>query len=408
MIQKVGARQQPDKHLPTLDSFRALAALAVLFYHVQALLQIPSIASVGFMGVDVFFVLSGFLLVRPSAKSYFTGDKPPSLRQFYTNRVRRIMPLYYFSIAVVLLMQRTDLLSFSAGQSSVLTFLAFVQNMFPHYGSPVNGVLWSLGVEMQFYLLLPALAWFLLRPKTRFIAIIVVLLVAGVWRLASVSISQMMYPKATPETVITYSQLINSEFLPGRIDQLVIGILAGIVLVYLEHRSADKPLPTRFLSFSMYIAAIVVVLNIFWLYIDGDHIWQSQYLIFYLLRPLFAASIGVLFVTSCILPARFTGLLRLNVFNFLASISYGIYIWHLLFLRNFISARFFETLPKDTKFIAMLILLVTVVIIWSTITYVAIERPFLRTRVSEVRPDVWTPVSSHHERGSPQSMKTNY
>jgi hypothetical protein len=88
-------------------------------------------------------------------------------------------------------------------------------------------------------------------------------------------------PKAAPGTVITYSQLINSEFLPGRIDQLVIGILAGIALVYLERRQTDKPLPTRILSFSMYGAAIVVVLNIFWLTMDGDHIWQPQYLIFF-------------------------------------------------------------------------------------------------------------------------------
>ena len=159
-----GAQQE----IAALDGLRALAVLLVVGHHLYRwgagdwpLLRLSALSATldfGFIGVLLFFVISGFLLFLPYARSLVAGTPWPSVVQFYRRRVLRILPVYYvaLTIAGILLMASGKL------QGWVLKGLALdfllLQNVSPSAANLVgilDGPLWTLAIEWQFYLLLP-------------------------------------------------------------------------------------------------------------------------------------------------------------------------------------------------------------------------------------------------------------
>jgi peptidoglycan/LPS O-acetylase OafA/YrhL len=145
--------------MPALQSLRGLAALWVVIYHLDVSLsgaQLPLLGisgiRVGWLGVDLFFVLSAYLLGQP-----FLEGRAPHYGKFLADRFRRIAPAYYaatgISVAVILFLFRSQWHPLPA-----LATLVFVNNSTQDTLYAVNPVFWSLAVEMQFYLLLPFLA----------------------------------------------------------------------------------------------------------------------------------------------------------------------------------------------------------------------------------------------------------
>jgi peptidoglycan/LPS O-acetylase OafA/YrhL len=143
-----------------IDGLRAAAVLSVLFYHAH----IPGFGG-GFSGVDVFFVISGFLIGGHIGDEIGAGRF--SLLAFYERRIRRILPALFFMYAVVLLATRTilfppDLARFTKVGLFVIPFLAnfrIFKTLGEYSGayaqdSPLLHT-WSLAVEEQFYLLFP-------------------------------------------------------------------------------------------------------------------------------------------------------------------------------------------------------------------------------------------------------------
>ena len=149
-----------------LDGLRALAVLAVLIYH-----GLPSHPNGGFMGVDVFFVLSGFLVTSIIVDQHQSGRF--ALLNFWNRRLRRIVPATVVLVlgvsAVVLWLDRDILFGFRRQALGALTFtynwldIAAGSSYFSAYQPELLRNLWSLGVEMQFYLLCPLLLMLGLR-----------------------------------------------------------------------------------------------------------------------------------------------------------------------------------------------------------------------------------------------------
>ena len=159
-----------SKYLPSIDSLRALAVLAVIIYHVDVN-YLPG----GFLGVDLFFVLSGYLISSLIIKEYRkTGSL--NLYNFYIRRARRLLPAVYFMITVGLvvmvlfnevLLRKSHLDAiFGYIYSSNWWYIFHKLDYFDSFGaqSPFKH-LWSLAIEEQFYMIFPLLFLLINRKK---------------------------------------------------------------------------------------------------------------------------------------------------------------------------------------------------------------------------------------------------
>lgn len=167
------------KYRPDIDGLRAFAILSVVLYH-----SFPSLMLGGFVGVDVFFVISGFLISSIIFKGLDAGGF--SFVEFYRRRINRIFPALLLVLGTTYLFGWFTLLSgeFAALGKHIAAGLGFVQNITLYreagYFDSASDLkpllhLWSLGVEEQFYILFPLGAWVAWRWRSCFLPIIVII-----------------------------------------------------------------------------------------------------------------------------------------------------------------------------------------------------------------------------------------
>ena len=163
-------------YVPELDGVRGLAILLVLAYHLQpAILRVggtaaSNVAGLGWAGVDLFFVLSGFLITSILVN---TKERPSYFRNFYGRRFLRIFPLYYIYLAFILflalpLAYRHGLLA-GTSDSGQAWYWFYLSNWFTSVrdGIPLLGHLWSLSIEEQFYIAWPVVVFLLSARQLR-------------------------------------------------------------------------------------------------------------------------------------------------------------------------------------------------------------------------------------------------
>jgi peptidoglycan/LPS O-acetylase OafA/YrhL len=168
-------------HVPELDGVRGMAVLLVVLYHLQLFARVGDqgtlygwVASIGWSGVDLFFVLSGFLITGILLDSRY---KEKYFQNFYARRVLRIFPLYYVVVGAVFVGGPALLWHFSHDNALIARSVKPGSQVFawtytfnlpfafdPNRVSKLIAPLWSLSVEEQFYLVWP-LAVYLLRPQ---------------------------------------------------------------------------------------------------------------------------------------------------------------------------------------------------------------------------------------------------
>jgi peptidoglycan/LPS O-acetylase OafA/YrhL len=158
-----------DRYRPDIDGLRAVAVLAVVAFH-----AFPEAVRGGFIGVDIFFVISGFLITGIIAREL--GEQRFSLATFYARRVRRIFPALIVLLCVVLILGWLWMLPGPYAQlsSDVFASAAFAANIALWLQSGYFDVeaakkpllhLWSLGIEEQFYLIWPLVLMLAMRLR---------------------------------------------------------------------------------------------------------------------------------------------------------------------------------------------------------------------------------------------------
>jgi len=184
------------RFIPEMDGLRFAAIGMVILFHLNAYLTAKSpfyraappdsdwlaqTALVGFRGVELFFVISGFILGLPFAAHYLKGAAPVNLRKYYLRRLTRLEPPYIVALFVLLILavviQRAPSASFYPHFAASLFYLHSLI-----YGtlSPAMGVAWSLEIEVQFYLLVPLLTLlFAIRSRTLRRSSIAILILAA-------------------------------------------------------------------------------------------------------------------------------------------------------------------------------------------------------------------------------------
>lgn len=175
------------RYSPSLDGLRAVAIGLVLLHHLRAVIGgnlglLAPLANAGWIGVDVFFALSGFLITSILLSS---RDDSSYFRNFYTRRVLRIFPLYYAVLTIVFAARALAPALPDGANPSPLWFYGFVSNFwFAHKTGSSDlalEVTWSLSVEEQFYLVWPLLVRYLSR-RTLMLALLVVIALGPAWR----------------------------------------------------------------------------------------------------------------------------------------------------------------------------------------------------------------------------------
>jgi peptidoglycan/LPS O-acetylase OafA/YrhL len=375
-----------------IDGLRGIAVGWVLLFHWlvlregrhdDALVDLVKSSAVleravrnGYLGVDLFFLITGFLLVLPWFKHAAEGRGAPSAREFYRRRVLRIVPAFYVQLGFLFLIVvplvhgigywRQDLY-FLAG--NLVAHLGFL-----HYTSPLtsaslglNGALWTLALEAQYYLLLPLLApLFVRRPLT---AAALMVAAALLWHERAANGMQALVDWnlwlgrkwQLTEPVIRHFLLTQ---LPGYLAHFAAGILAGRAWLL----SRDSPsAPGRTLGSSVVLIAALAALHL--VYASGTTPLGAAT---WLATPLLMG-LGIWASVSRRLgwAQRVLGFAPLA---FLGRVSYSLYLYHLPML-----ILFNLYLPGAPPLLAFPLYLAAVLpLAWVSWRYV--EMPFMNLR----------------------------
>lgn len=297
----------PDKrYIPTLDGWRALAILLVIVDHVDYASEVSrgwsnQIFHQAQHGVTVFFVLSGFLITTLLLEEREkTGDL--DLRSFYYRRVFRILPAAYAFLAVVAVLSAFRVVD---GSTYALSgCVLFVRN-YIFSNSRATDHFWSLAVEEQFYLFMPAALLFLRRRTAVVLGIVVCFAVAG-WRW------YMILSPTYADPLQDFRLRMHTDF---RIDCLLYGaLLAGAMRVEVVAKWMKKIL---------HPAVWCVLLGLF----VYDLRIVDNYTTVYRLTLITALLAGTVLRPTA-LPAR---ILELAPLRWIGRISYSLYLWQNLF-----------------------------------------------------------------------------
>lgn len=171
-----------NPRLRGLDTLRAIAVLVVVLYHLTIFGELPerllAVTYYGWMGVDLFFVLSGFLIARQLFEAHRSGERL-SIAEFYRRRAYRILPAYLCVLALYVLVPEWREYPYMA---SLWRFLTFTMNFGFSFSHRAFSHAWSLCVEEHFYLVLPLLAAVMMRRPSlvRTISVIGAVVVFGI------------------------------------------------------------------------------------------------------------------------------------------------------------------------------------------------------------------------------------
>ena len=370
-----------DQHrlpeLPALTGLRGFAALWVLLYHIWAMsggppLRIPGVGfmqgsnllSVGWAGVDLFFCLSAFLLVMPFALWRYGSATRPSTGRYLLRRVLRIYPAYLFQLAILLFAAA----AFDHGR--VPTAHELIAHLFLwfyigwNWVAPMVGVWFTLPIEFSFYLVLPLIAPFIDRRRW------VWLLIAAIT--TSIGYRYFMHLVFIDEPVSTL--VIAMERMPGRIDQFVIGMLAGAAFVAARLRGWQPRWLALWFGAGL-IGAIVTCAAL--IGVAGEY-WGGHPLL-YVWHALFSICL-----VPILLACAWGAPVAIRVFanrpmHYLGDISFGVYLWHVPILL-LILPHLPESWSPAAKFWTLLVSVFPLSIVVAQFSHRYIEQPFLRRK----------------------------
>lgn len=339
-----------------IDGLRAIAIFSVIFYHAKIVFFGAEWFEGGFIGVDIFFVISGYLITR-IILSEIESKKEFSLLNFYLRRARRILPMLFvlFFVTIPFAWYKLFPSDFVEFSNSVLASLFFGSNFFFYSSTTEYGAdsallkpflhTWSLGVEEQFYLVFPILAIvaFKFFPK-HFLSILVGL------SLLSLQFAELM-------------EVRNSDlnfYLPfSRFWELAVGSM----LAYreLNHKSSVEGFASKSLPMlGLYLIAYSI------LFFDG----KTPHPSFYTVLPILGVALIIGFASKDELVGK---LLGSKPFVWVGLVSYSAYLWHF-------PAFAFSRIDSSEPNISDKLVLICGIFFLSLLSYNFIEKPFRNTK----------------------------
>ncbi|HEV2280539.1 MAG TPA: acyltransferase [Acidobacteriaceae bacterium] len=287
-------------YIPALDGLRAIAVLLVILYHLRGSLAgtpVAALANCGWAGVDLFFVLSGFLITRILLAQ---RGQPRYFRRFYKRRALRIWPLYFGLVAVAIAYEAAH----GAFRSVPWwTYLTLTQNLVvAGFGISMLRMTWSLAIEEQFYLAWPVLIRFVSRRWASLTGLAILLAEPAVRFIAARNYSLVAIYKGTPT----------------HLD----GIMMGSLLALWVTTPAFRRRPGIALLAAALIAGLIGTVVCIQP-IDAES--QTSVFLYSWLALLCAGLVGLCVLDA--LPGR--SVLTFRPLCYIGTISYGLYLLHI-------------------------------------------------------------------------------
>ena len=338
---------------PEIDGLRAIAVGAVILYHAQITIFGHQPFKGGFIGVDIFFVISGYLITSIILKELVTTGSF-SFKHFYERRIRRILPALLFVMLVSLPFAWMYLLpdSFVDFSKSILYSLGFSSNFYFHYSGQIYGATdgllkpflhtWSLSVEEQYYILFPIVLLITYKFFRKYL--IHILTFGFIISLGLAEWTSRNYPS------------ISFYFIHTRMWEL----LAGSILSYFEITKGRRS-KNQLLNITLPTIGLVLIIHSI-IFFDNDTLHPS----FFTLSPIIGVCLIIWFSNK---DELITKVLSTKLFVGIGLISYSLYLWHYpIFAFSRIIGFAQESLFKQ-------LLLGIIILILSIISYVLVERP---------------------------------
>ena len=352
--------------LPGLDLLRAIAIVWVMLFHSFIVGGLGSdfawLSRYGWAGVDIFFVLSGFLIGTQVLRPLQRGE-PLAFGAFYARRAWRILPAF----AVVLALYACfPMLREAPGLQPWWQFATFTLNVLIDYDSnQAFSHAWSLCVEEHFYLAFPLLAWWLTRrPATsKFVGLCTVLVVLGI----ALRTSVWLHDAAIDPPRNWY---IEDIYYPTwmRLDGLLMGIMLAALQVY--RPMTWVRLQAR--SNMILLGGVAASCLAFWLFRDRTGLLANA-----LGWPLLSLGFGLLVFAGAD-RRSLIGRWRMPGAHWLAAISYSLYLSHKIAFHA-VATMFDELHVHERGMVAFVTYAVAALLLGATLHYL-VERPFLRLR----------------------------
>ena len=351
-------RPEALSRLEGFDGLRGVAVLAVVAFHVAVMATRgadwagegpPPMALwplfAGKLGVDIFFVLSGFLVLRSWRQIQDERPLASSLAAFASRRARRILPAFWLCLVLLIPLRTPEWLVSVDGLKRILMFASLQQFLDPQLPHQLNVVTWSLTTEIHFYLLLPLLAFALVRLRASNLLVVSV----------AVSIAWRLLTGGTGE---------EAEWIFGRVDQFVAGMAAFSLLTsprtrlqsFLLSRSGAVALSAASVAVALPLGALQLVPKPL-AFLSTFHAAAGLVIAGWLVR------------TAC--RQRFRVLSNRALVG-VGHASYSLYLWHWPLLIE-ATVRWGQTVPAIAGALVATALI-------SAASYVLVEKPFMHRR----------------------------
>ncbi len=301
-----------------LDWLRAIACLSVVMFHYMHLNSLGSVFYLGWMGVDLFFVLSGFLIGTILFSQMNKETTKFSYKSFIKNRFLRIYPLFLFVFVFSALIKGAMILS-PEFWSAFGIHVVMGQTLYPLFGLQMNTNIfgvegsWTLVIEWFFYMLSPLLIWMVIRldhwKEHWGFGFLCALFFSGIF-------VRYIILQGYPADDYNWHFAVAVRP-PGRYDVLV----AGIIAAYLVFKN-----PMRSYEFLWPVCGMVLTTIISYLYLNPEYLFRADHMTREVIIYPLLAGIGFGSLLLCCMAVQYGPM----IINILARLSYAMYLLHFL------------------------------------------------------------------------------
>ena len=380
-------------HIRGADGFRAVACLLVLFHHLTQKMNPDSapswFASIhhfgmrGEVGVSLFFVLSGALLSYPFWISFINGTSHPSIKKYSIARVARIVPATWLNLILCTLIA-LYFYDIPVNFNMLITGLLFINSY--HYSTffpaELNGPLWSIGLEVSCYVILPFLLYPIIKKTGSFLkafatlvfVLILLQVVVNPWVIETFMTSED--GKGWDKGLVGGAKAwlpywnVNSFF-----SQFLVGSIAALVIA--RFRKNIKPDSILFdIAGAGLLLAAVAVVGVRLIPGSPDSLTKQAYL-----SPIYAIIMAAALV--CIAMSRYAYKVVDNaLFVWISKISFGVYLWHQV-VQNILQRSFKESyvyfgITDIGQWTRLSLIVIAIAVAIASLSWYFFEKPILQ------------------------------